>query len=137
MISDNSEDSEPDDPMVSDLIHPFVILVMLRNVCTSAMVDQGALIDSGCTHCLIRRTVVNSLGLHTVKLKTPIRFEQMDRSLLGGTPAEHVTELVCLEIGEHREQIRFIVVEWMVEPVIRGLAWLHKWRPTIWWEGGF
>lgn len=54
---------------------------------------------------------MDDLDLHNVQLKTPIRFEQMDGSLLGGTPTRYVTELVCLEIREHRDQIRFIVVE--------------------------
>lgn len=70
--------------MVSNPIHPFVIPVVVWNVRTSATVEQGALIDSGCTHCLIRRTVVDSIGFHLVKLKSPIKFEQMDGSLLGG-----------------------------------------------------
>lgn len=40
-------------------------------------------------------------------------------------------------MGEHWELIRFVVITHMIEPVILGLAWLDKWRPTIWWEGGF
>lgn len=52
-----------------------------------------------------------------------------------GNTATQVTELVGLEIGDHKETIRFIIVEHMVEPFILGLAWLDKWRPLIWWEG--
>lgn len=56
------------------------------------------------------------------KLSTPIKFEQMDGSMLGGTPATHITEPVCLEIGEHWEHIRFIVVDRIIEPLILGLT---------------
>lgn len=77
-----------------------------------------------------------SLGVRAQKLSRPIHFEQMDGSLLGEQPATHVTEWITLEIGPHRELIRFIVVPKMMEDVILGLAWLDKWGPTI-WGGGF
>lgn len=53
VVSDDSDDDDPSDPMVSDLICPFVITVSLRNIHTSVVSHQGALIDSGCTQCLI------------------------------------------------------------------------------------
>lgn len=67
----------------------------------------------------------------------PIRFEQMDGSMLGGALATHITEPVKLEMGEHWELSRFVVVATMNESLILGLAWLDKWGPTIWWEGFF
>lgn len=60
----------------------------------------------------------------------------MDGSLLVGAPATQVTEPVRLEIGEHREDIRVIIVERIIEPIILGLAWLDKWKPNM-WEDGF
>lgn len=137
VASHDSEDSVPNDPMASALIHPFVIPVTVRNLRTSLAVCHGALIDSGCTCCLICRAIVNRLGLGPVSLRTPIRFEQMDGSLLGGAPVTQVTETVRLEIGEHRESIQFIVVERMIELIILGLPRLDKWKPNIWWEDGF
>lgn len=77
------EDQPPDDPMVNAPVHPFVIPVQLRNIHTSATLQRQALIDSGCTRCLMARTIVDQLGLHTVPLTLPIRFEQMDGSILG------------------------------------------------------
>lgn len=72
------------------------------------------------------------------RLRQPIKFEQMDGSTLGRVPATHVTEPVRLEMEEHWENIRFIVVERMIEPIILGLAWLDKLPElTIWWERGF
>lgn len=101
------------------------------------MVHQEALINSGCTRCLMRRALARRLGLRLIRLKKPIAFEQVDGSTLGGAPTTHVMELVQLGIGTHREHLRFVVVDTMIEPVILGLAWLDKWEPTIWWEGGF
>lgn len=131
MISDDSDDSEPNGPIVSDLIHLFIIPVALQNIHTSVTVHQGALIDLGCTHCLIHMAVVDSLGIHTLNLGTPIWFEQIDGSMLGGTPVTHVIELIQLEIGEHREDIHFIVVERMVKPIILGLAWWTNGSPPF------
>lgn len=71
----DSEDSDPNDSMVSEPTHSFVIQVTLKNLRTSVTLNHGALIDSGCTHCLMCRGIVNSLGLRTICLRTPIKFE--------------------------------------------------------------
>lgn len=134
--SGESEEEDPNNLMVSGPMRPFVIPVTVQNLRTFLGVKQGALIDSGCTRCLICRAVIEELGVCMVKLKKPIKFKQMDSSTLGGAPATHITEPVRLEIGEHQEDIRFIVVDKMIEPIILGLAWLDKWEPTSWWEGG-
>lgn len=77
-----------------------------------------------------------SLRVGICRLTDPITFEQMDGSLLGGKPVTHVTEPISLEIGTHKERIRFRVVPKITEEVVLGLAWLDKWDPTIWWGGG-
>lgn len=65
-----------------------------------------------------------------------MRFNQADGFLMGGSPVTHVTEPICLDMGEHWDIIHFVVIPKMTETVILGLAWLDKWRPTIWWENG-
>lgn len=137
MGPEESDEDDPNDPMVSNPVRPFVIPVVIQNTRSGVGDEQSALIDSGCTQCLIRQSVVDNLAIWVRTLQTPIRFEQMDGSILGGVPATHVTELVRLEIGEHWEYIRFVVVDTMIEPLILGLTWLDKWQPTIWWEEGF
>lgn len=132
-----SEGGDGNDPMVTDPVQPFVIPVVLRNPHTGVSSTQGALIDSGCTRCLIRCFIANELGVQVLQLATPIRFEQIDGLVMGGAPATQVTELIKVEIGEHWEHLRFIVVDRMIEPLILGLTWLYKWQPVIWWEGGF
>ncbi|KAG8147950.1 hypothetical protein E2320_001384, partial [Naja naja] len=89
------------------------------------------MIDSACTWCLITQAVVDRLGLRLLQLRKPIRFEQVDGSILGGTPATHRTEMVRMDMGHHWEKISFVVVNHMTEAVILGLSWLDKWCPTI------
>lgn len=78
------------------------------------------LVDLGCTRCLISETVATSMGMRLQRLGRPIRFEQMDGSLLGCQPATHVTEKVTMELGQHRERIHFVVVPKITEEVILG-----------------
>lgn len=47
-----------------------------------------------------------------------MKFKQMDGSLIGSTPATHLTEPVQLEIGQHRETIWFVVAPKIMEAVI-------------------
>ncbi|KAK9395714.1 hypothetical protein NXF25_019075 [Crotalus adamanteus] len=131
---DNADPNE--DPMVSQPICPFAIPISLTSPMTGHIGEFQALIGLGCTRCLVSRGVVKKLGIKVYRLAHPIRFEQVDGSLLGGVPATVVTELVMLDMNDHWEMLRFIVVPSMMEDIIIGLAWLDKWGPTIWWEGG-
>lgn len=101
-------DEDVPDPMVSELISPFIIPVTIRHPGTGKEGDLGALIDSGCTQCLIRHLIVEALGVRIVNLKKPITFKQMDGSTLGSSPATHVIEPIHLKIREHWEHIRFV-----------------------------
>lgn len=78
-------DEDVQDPMVSNPIHPFIIPITLRHAGTGNESSHGSLIDSGCTRCLIRCSIVEVLGVRIVKLRKPITFEQMDGSILGGS----------------------------------------------------
>ncbi|KAK9391826.1 hypothetical protein NXF25_017413 [Crotalus adamanteus] len=138
VVTEKYDQEDPEqDPMVSSPVVPFTIPICLTNCNSKHHITCQALIDSGCTRCLINRRVVDALGLRLVKLSRPISFEQVDGSLLGGEPASYVTELVSLEMQEHRELLRFIVIPSMTEDVILGLAWLDRWQPVIWWAGGY
>ncbi|KAK9395807.1 RTL1: Retrotransposon-like 1 [Crotalus adamanteus] len=127
------DNMDPDeDPMVSQPISPFAIPISLTSPTTGQTGEYQALIDSGCTQCLVSKGVVKKVGIRVHRLARPIHFEQVDGSLLGEAPATLVTEPVRLDMGEHWEVLRFIVVPSMTEEVILGLAWLGKWGPTIW-----
>lgn len=67
------------------------------------------------------------LGLHVRKLRKPMKFKQVDDTLIGGKAASHLTEPVKLGLGNHQEIIRFMVTTNMAEEMILGLAWLVKW----------
>ncbi|KAK9395616.1 RTL1: Retrotransposon-like 1 [Crotalus adamanteus] len=79
------EDGDPaEDPMVSEPIAPFAIPITLTSPLTGRSSEYHALIDTGCTCCLISRDVVQTVGIRVTQLASPIRFEQVDGSLLGG-----------------------------------------------------
>lgn len=64
--------------MVSNPVQPFIIPVTIRRPHTGNGVRYGALIDSGCTQCLINQKVVRELGIGECRMAKPIRFEQVD-----------------------------------------------------------
>lgn len=64
-----------------------------------------ALLDSGCTQCLISLGMVEKLGMRLRELKTPTDFSQLDRTVAGGVPATFLIEWVELKIGTHIEDI--------------------------------
>lgn len=63
LVSYDSEDDGAEDPMVSNPIQPFVIPVTIRRPHTGNGAHYRALIDSGCTWCLINKKVVSELGI--------------------------------------------------------------------------
>uniref|UniRef100_A0A2D4IEP7 Peptidase A2 domain-containing protein n=1 Tax=Micrurus lemniscatus lemniscatus TaxID=129467 RepID=A0A2D4IEP7_MICLE len=134
-IIDSEEDNQ-EDTTVSSQVLPFLIPVVLGNQQNGMRGRYGALVDTGCTRCLINQLVVDELKLSVEFMKQPMKFEQVDGSLLGGKPSFTMTVPVKLEIGVHWEILRFIVVQDMRADVILGLVLLDHWQPTIWWEGG-
>lgn len=71
-----------------------------------------AILDSGCTRCVISPEVVKKLGLR--RLKIPIAFCQLHGSVAGEGPAHFVTKLVEMGIGSHTETLSFIMVPGML-----------------------
>lgn len=91
------------------------------------------IIDIDCTRCLVNLLTDLKLGIRTKTITRPIQFQQINGLLIGGAPAMFLTESVRLEMSQHWEFIRFVVVPKMTEVVILGLVWLDKWGPTISW----
>lgn len=89
--------------------------------------EVAAVIDIGCTQCLISSLIIEQLGIRAHLLNHPICFEKVNGSLIGGTPATRVTELTHLIHSSPK----------MTESVILGFAWLDKWAPIIRWEDGY
>ncbi|KAG8135010.1 hypothetical protein E2320_008072 [Naja naja] len=126
-----TEEERVEDPMVNGPIYPFIIPVTLWNKHTHQGKEFGALIASGCTRCSVTQAVLDKLGLWVIRLIKPLKFEQVDGSILGGLPATHRTEPVNMVMGERWEWISLVVVSHMTEALILGLAWLDKREPTI------
>lgn len=108
-------DSKSDDLMVSQPIPTF------HHCCQTYHAKDW---DTGGLKC------PNRLGLHKVPdqlpnstkmrihaklLRKAMKFEQADGSLMGGSPAIHLTEPVCFEMGQHWEIIRFVIIPKMTE----------------------
>lgn len=75
MIYESNNEGE-DDPMVSETITPHL---GVKGVIK-------ALIGSGCTRCLVNQQTVQKLGLRVRKLGHPMKFEQVDASIVGACP---------------------------------------------------
>lgn len=131
--TNTGESGRESDPMVCMPIKPFLIPVMLEAIRRR---QCNVLIDSECTCCLMSLQLATDLGVCIKKLAQPIRFEQMDGSLLGGGPATHVTGKLTLEIGQQSKELQFVVVPRITKDIVLEMAWLDKWGPTIWWGGG-
>lgn len=87
----DSGDNVPEDPMVSGAIRPFIILVTVTDPQSGWCRKYGALIDTGCTMCLISQAMAIELKLLVREFLKPMMFDQVDGSLLGGLPMYSMT----------------------------------------------
>lgn len=94
----DSADDFAEDPMVSQPVCPFAIPSTLTSPQTGHRGEYKALIDSGCTRCLISKDVVANVGIRVRRLTNPIRFEQVDGSLLEGASG-HSYNRTCEDGG--------------------------------------
>lgn len=94
---ENDSEGE-DDPMVSGTITPLTAQGEVVVPSQSGARGGGfmALLYLGCTQCLISLKTVDLLGLRLKRLKHPMKFEQVDGSLMGWVPATCLTEAVTL-----------------------------------------
>lgn len=56
------------------------------------------------------------------KVRKPVKFKQVDGSLVGGQAIHPLMEPVQLKFGDHQETIRFMVTPKKAEDMIIGLA---------------
>lgn len=103
-LMDINTDSD-DDPLVI----PVTILVELVVPSPGHKENLVALLDLGCTRCLINPALVEKLGLRLKQLKVPMAFFcQLDSSVAGGRAAMFITEPI-----EIRETLSFIMAPGM------------------------
>lgn len=84
---------DDDDPLVSGLITPVTVPIELHFPGSGLEATLRALLDSGCTRCLVNLALVEKLGIWLRRLKVPVTFCQLDGSVVGGIPATFATEL--------------------------------------------
>lgn len=69
-------------------------------------------------------------GIEGERLRQPMKFKEIDGSIVGDLPTCYLTEPVHLSLGNQEETIRFVVAPKMAEVMILGLCWLTKWSPS-------
>lgn len=95
-----------------------------------------ALLDLGCTRCLVSPALVEKFGIRLRRLKTQIAFCQLDGSVAGGIPATFTTVSLEMTMGSHSETLSFTVTPGMDRLLILGLDLLKKWNPQVDWRKG-
>lgn len=125
-----------DNPLVSGPIAPVTMPIELQLPGTGQKASLRALLDSGCTRCLVSPALVEKLRIRPRRLKCPIAFCQLNGSVVGGIPAMFVTEPLEMQMGAHSETLSFIVAPGMERPLVLGLAWLKRWNPQVDWRKG-
>ncbi|XP_048338343.1 uncharacterized protein LOC125424948 [Sphaerodactylus townsendi] len=80
-VDPDGGDLAPD--AVSDGGAPITLMTSLANPAKNTRILARALVDSGCSHCLMRPQVAEQLGLERMALVKPITLTQMDGSPLG------------------------------------------------------
>ena len=91
-----------------------------------------AMIDSGASENFISKEFVDKNGIFRIKLKNPVKIELATRakSIL----ILYETEDIKMNIGNHSEVLRFLVVTGLQEDLILGRPWLNKHNPVIDWN---
>lgn len=93
------------------------------------------MVDSGATTKFIHRRFIQQNRVKTRKLSKPIPLFNIDGTTnKDGTISE--VAVLNMAIGEHTEQVVFIVTDIGAEDLIIGLDWLREHNPEIDWEEG-
>lgn len=130
--SEVAESNYENDPLVGGLIDPIMVPLELSILGSGKKVTLAALLDSGCTCCLISPKLVGKMGAPLRRLETPIAFCQLDGSFAWGIPASFAARLLNLVKGSHSETL----APGMEMPLVLGLAWLKKWNHIDDWREG-
>lgn len=131
-----TESDYKDDPLVSGSIDAIKIPLELSIVGTGKKIMLAALLDSGCTHCLISPKLVGKMGESLRRLKTPIVFCQLDGYVAGAILANFATKSLNLLMGSHSKTLVFIMTPGIEWPLVLGLTWLKKRNPIVDWREG-
>lgn len=98
-----SDSRGENDPLISMTIILMIVRVELMVGFSEHKGIMTALLDSGCTRCLVSPGMVEKLGMCLRQLKISIAFSQLDGTLTGGSLATFLTEPMELKIGPHRK----------------------------------
>jgi len=100
---------------------------------TMKLFYKKALIDLGCSSSCISKRFVQENQINTCKLLFPITCYNVDGSTnQSGSITEYVE--IIMSIGDHIEQIQFLVTNLGKYDLFLGYKWLQKYNPTINWR---
>ena len=98
----------------------------------------SAMVDSGATGNFVDTGLLDRLGIPRIKKDLPEPVQAVDGKPLTSGPITENTVPVLMNINlnsmEHREEIRFNVIDAPQYGFILGLPWLTLHNPTINWE---
>ncbi len=93
------------------------------------------LIDSGAIgFAFMDENYARSIEMTLKRLKSPLRVNAADDSDLGDGIINYSTKAVKLFIGNHLEEIEFLIISCPRNPVILGSEWLEYHNPMINWR---
>lgn len=92
-----------------------------------------ALIDSGADPSFISQELARQLGLDREPLPHPVPVRALDGHLLA-TLTHQTRPVELLLADQHRERLRFHILDQPGLPLVLGFPWLQRHNPHIDWE---
>ena len=99
------------------------IQVHLEALSTGKGAMTKALVDSGCTNCFMDLEWAKRMGLELSPLQTPITMYNMDGMQNRNGKIQYGMDLL-VTVGDHQEQIHFLLGKTQSHMVILGHDWL-------------
>uniref|UniRef100_A0A672Z5U3 CCHC-type domain-containing protein n=1 Tax=Sphaeramia orbicularis TaxID=375764 RepID=A0A672Z5U3_9TELE len=128
-------------PELHDLtsIHPLPssprrTLTPVMFIVHNSRIELGAFIDSGADENLMDEALVKSLNLKMCELPSKVTAQGITGVEL--FQVSHHTEPLLMNIDDHSELVGFQIVNSLAHPIVLGLPWLKRHRPSIDWVTG-
>ena len=95
------------------------------------MIKAKALINSGCTRCVINRDFVNKNKINQMKLPRKVKVLNADGSENSSGRITHHSELIMQMGKRHEEEMDFGITKLDGHDIFLGYDWLHQEKPQM------
>ena len=109
------------------------IIIKLKLPKGEKRITTNAMVDSGATEDFIDQQFCIQHQFPVRRLNQPRDIFVIDGKSSSVGPITHEA-IIAMDIGSHREQIRFHVANLKKHEAILGMPWLKKHNPTINWD---